>query len=75
MACGGFAIDRIPSGTNLFRIRLASGDPVVFQTRLAGRGVLLSQPQNGAFLVGVNETLNRTSAHELSDAFGQSLTG
>jgi hypothetical protein len=35
----------------------------------------LSQPQNGAFLVGVNETLNRTSAHELSDAFAQSLTG
>jgi threonine aldolase len=72
---GGFAIDRIPSGTNLFRIRVDSGDSAAFQKRLAGQNVLLSQPQNGAFLVGVNETLNRTSAQELSDTFVRALTG
>jgi hypothetical protein len=41
----------------------------VFRKRLAERGVLLSPPQGDAFLVGVNETLNRTTAPELVDAF------
>ena len=71
----GFTIERIASGTNLFRLRVNSGDPVVFQKRLASRGVLLPQLQGGAFLVGVNETLNRTSAAELSDAFVRALAG
>ena len=70
-----FTIERIVSGTNLFRLRANSGDPVEFQNRLANRGVLLPQPQRGAFLVGVNETLNRTSAAELSDAFVRALAG
>ena len=57
------------------RARICSGssvrstDPVAFQKRLAAKGVMLSAPQRGAFLVGVNETLNRTTAAELADAF------
>ena len=65
----GFTIDRIPSGTNLFRLRVRGTDPVAFQKRLATRGVMLPAPQGDAFLVGVNETLNRTTAPELTDAF------
>jgi threonine aldolase len=64
-----FAVERIPSGTNLFRLRVRGTDPTVFRKRLAERGVLLSPPQGDAFLVGVNETLNRTTAPELVDAF------
>ena len=64
-----FTIDRVPSGTNLFRLRVRDADPVVFQKRLAARGVMLSSPQGGSFLVGVNETLNRTTAAALMDAF------
>ena len=64
-----FTVDRIPSGTNLFRLRVRGTDPVAFQKRLAARGVMLSAPQGDAFLVGVNETLNRTTAPELTDAF------
>ena len=64
-----FTIDRIPSGTNLFRLRVRGIDPVTFQKRLAARGVMLARPQGDAFLVGVNETLNRTTAPELADAF------
>ena len=30
---------------------------------------MLPAPQGDAFLVGVNETLNRTTAPELTDAF------
>jgi threonine aldolase len=68
-----FTIDRIPSGTNLFRLRVRGTDPVAFQKRLAARGVMLSAPQGDGFLVGVNETLNRTTAPELTDAFVRAL--
>jgi len=69
-----FAVERIPSGTNLFRLRVRGTDPTVFRKRLAERGVLLSPPQGDAFLVGVNETLNRTTAPELVDAFRRART-
>ena len=64
-----------PSGTNLFRLRVKGADPVAFQKRLAARGVMLSAPQRDSFLVSVNETLNRTSAAELTDAFARALAG
>jgi len=70
-----FTIERIPSGTNLFRLRVRGTDPPAFQKRLAARGVLLPAPQGDAFLVGVNETLNRTTAGELTDAFAQAFRG
>jgi threonine aldolase len=70
-----FAIDRIASGTNLFRLTVKSPDPSAFQKRLAARRVLLSPPQRDSFLIGVNETLNRTTAAELSDAFVRALAG
>ncbi len=64
-----FAIDRVPSGTNLFHLRVKGIDPVAFQKRLAANGVTLSSPQRDTFLVGVNETLNRTTASDLAGAF------
>ena len=64
-----FAINRIPSGTNLFRLQIRGSDPSEFRRRLATRGVRLSAPQGDVFLVGVNETLNRMTAAELTDAF------
>src|SRR5580765_2800727 len=68
-----FAVERIASGTNLFRLRLRGTDPAALQKRLAARGVLLPAPQGDAFLIGVNETLNRTTASELTDAFARAL--
>jgi threonine aldolase len=70
-----FAVDRIPSGTNLFRLRILSGDPLAFQKRLAARGVLLAAPRGNTFLVGVNETLNRRTAAELKDLFVDAMAG
>lgn len=64
-----FAIDRVPLGTNLFRLQLRGVDPDAFRTRLEAGGVLLGPAQDGRFLVGVNETLNRTTATALLDAF------
>jgi threonine aldolase len=68
-----FAIERIPSGTNLFRLRVRGTNPPAFQKRLAARGVMLSAPQGDAFLIGVNETLNRTTAAALTDVFARAL--
>jgi hypothetical protein len=48
-------------------------DPASFQRRLALARVALAPPQDGAFLIGVNETLNRTSAAELTDTFVRAL--
>jgi len=73
-AHGGFAVERIGMGTNLFRMRLTAGEPVALRQRLAGRGVLVPEPQRNGFLLGVNETLNRMTASELSDAFGRALS-
>jgi len=69
----GLAVERIASGTNLFRLRVNAGDPAAFRKRLAARGVMLPEPQRGAFLIGVNETLNRMTGAELSDAFARAL--
>jgi threonine aldolase len=72
---GAFTIDRVPSGTNLFRLRVSGTDPAAFQRRLESAHVMLAPPQNGAFLIGVNETLNRTTASDLADTFVRALAG
>jgi threonine aldolase len=69
-----FTVERVPRATNLFRLGVRGTDAQAFQQRLAARGVTLSAPQRGTFTVGVNETLNRTTAAELADAFVGSLT-
>ena len=70
-----FAVNRIPSGTNLFQLEVRGSDALEFRTRMAARGVLLSTPQEGVFLVGVNETLNNMTAAELRDAFVGAIDG
>jgi threonine aldolase len=68
------AIERIPSGTNLFRMRVKSGDAVAIQKRLAAQHIVLGTPDRNTFLVGVNETLNRMPAGELTEAFVRAVT-
>jgi len=72
---GAFTIDRVSPGTNLLRLRVSGTDPALFQRRLASARVMLAPPQNGALLIGVNETLNRTSAADLTEAFVRALAG
>jgi threonine aldolase len=68
-----FTVTREPSGTNLMRVAVKTADPQAFRKKLAARGVLLGAPgAGGAFLVATNETLNRRTAEELSDAFVRS---
>lgn len=68
-----FAIERIPLGTNLFRVQVRGTDPAAFRKRLEASGLLLPAPQRDTFLIGVNETLTGTTATALTDAFVRAL--
>jgi threonine aldolase len=69
-----FTIERIPSGTNLFHLRVNRTDAGVFQKKLAALGIILSPPApDGRFLIGVNETLNRTTPATLAAAFRRAI--
>jgi threonine aldolase len=72
---GAFAIERVASGTNLFRLQVRGTDPVAFQQRLARTGMIIASPQHDVFLVGVNETLNRSTPAALTDALVRALAG
>ena len=56
------------------KIRMEDFDIRTMPKRLEKKGVQLSAPQGDRFLVGVNETLNRTTPAELTDAFVRGLT-
>ncbi len=69
-----FTIERIPSGTNLFHLRVNRTDAAAFRKKLVALGVVLPPPSpDGRFLIGVNETLNRTTAANLADAFRRAI--
>ncbi len=70
-----FTIERIPAGTNIFRLRVSHPDPAGVRARLASRGVDLGapRPDGAGFLLTVNETWNRTTPDALADAFVAAL--
>ena len=69
-----FAVERMPAGTNLFRLRVGAPDGAGFRARLRDRGVDLGGVSgDGWFLVGVNETWNRVPADVLADRFVAAL--
>ena len=53
----------------LWLSRSSRFDAAALQKRLAARGVIVSAPQKDTFLIGVNETINRTTAAALTEAF------
>lgn len=71
-----FTVTRIPNGTNLLRLKVASDTTraETFRRRLRDVGITLGTPRaDGSYLIGVNETWNRRSADELADLFVTSL--
>ena len=68
-----FSVERVPNGTNLFWLRVKTGDFSAFRRRLRDRGVTLGAPRDGRILVGVNETWNRRPADELAELFVASV--
>ena len=69
-----FGVERMEDGTNLFRLRVAGADPDGFRRRLREQQVDLGGVRpDGSFLIGVNETWNRTSPDELARRFRSAL--
>jgi threonine aldolase len=67
-ADGRCSIERIPNGTNLFRLILNEGDPEAWRQLLAARGVELMKPKpdSNVFVCKMNPTWLRSSADELA---------
>ncbi len=70
-ASGKFQIERIPSGTNIARLRLVSGAPLdQLRERLAAVAIRLAGPKASTeATVMINETINRRPASEIAQAF------
>ena len=70
----GVAVQRIPAGTNYFRVKVTRTGAAALQKSLGSRGIVLPSPAaDGSFLFGINETWLRVSAADLSDAFARAL--
>jgi threonine aldolase len=63
----GLRVEEIPHGSNLFRLMVDRGDPARMRTRLAERGIALSEPSPAfrGFVLTVNETLARKPVAEV----------
>ncbi len=72
-----FTIEPVPSGTNLFGLRVSGVDPTALRDRLANQGVRLPAPlaDGSGFRLGVNESWGRTTASDLADRFVRAVEG
>ena len=68
---GRFRIERVPSGTNIARLRLASGGPLdQLRDRLGAGGIRLAGAKGSIeAAVMINETINRRSPEDIAKAF------
>jgi threonine aldolase len=64
-----FGIERIPNGTNIFRLRVFNVNAPVYQMRLTDAGVSAAQPVGDWFALQVNETWGRVPAAEITRRF------
>ena len=70
----GVSVRRIPGGTNLFGLQVPAARAGAFRERLAVAGVRIGAPSaTGGFTIAVNETMARSSAPALIDAFTRAL--
>lgn len=70
---GNFDVERIPDGTNIFRVRVPTVNGPVYQGRLEAAGVSAHAPAEQWLTIQVNETWNRAPASEIADRFRRAL--
>ncbi len=70
-------IERVPNGTNIFRLIVAEARSEAARERLRAQGVLLpnagKRAEKAAFTLQVNETWNRTTGARLADLINRAL--
>ena len=69
-----FALERIPNGTNVFRLRVFGVNAPVYQHRLDDAGISANNPIGDWFHLQVNETWTRLPAAEIAARFRSALT-
>ncbi|UCH47091.1 MAG: hypothetical protein JSU95_13475 [Betaproteobacteria bacterium] len=73
----GAHIERVPNGTNVFRLIVPRDKAEALRSRLADQGVMLTRPgtRDGAavFWLQVNETWNRVTGEKLVEQFSSAL--
>ncbi len=74
-ADGRCSVERVPGGTNVFRLSLAQGDPTDWRNKLQKRGVELPEPdsETGVFTCKMNPTWVRSTADGLERELLDSL--
>ncbi|MBI3682470.1 MAG: amino acid lyase [Acidobacteria bacterium] len=71
---GNFDIERVPNGTNIFRLRVRGVNALVYQQRLDLAGITARAPESGEwYSMQVNETWTRRGADDILDAFRKGL--
>jgi threonine aldolase len=70
---GSFEIQRVPNGTNIFRVRVQNVNGPVYRGRLEAAGVITREPESDWFTIQVNETWARVPAREIAARFQRAL--
>jgi threonine aldolase len=72
---GKFKIDRLPSGSNIAKLRLASGGALdQLRERLANAGIRIGGAKGATEAnLQINETINRRTAEEIAGAFAAAV--
>jgi len=68
-----FGVERVPNGTNIFRMRVFNVNAPVYQMRLEAAGVTVAAPEGDWFGVQVNETWGRAPFAEITRRLVQAL--
>jgi threonine aldolase len=68
-----FGVERIPNGTNIFRMRVFTVNTPVYRERLDAMGISTSEPTGDWFPIQVNETWGHVSASEIVTRFHDAL--
>jgi threonine aldolase len=69
-----FGLERIPNGTNIFRLRVFGVNAPVYRHRLDDAGISAGNPAGDWFHIQVNETWTRRPAMEIAERFRGALT-
>lgn len=71
-----FYIEKIPNGTNVFKLYVSGNNLDQFRSKLRQKNIYLPPPREDGkgFLLKINTTLNRTNGENLPKQFIQSLT-
>lgn len=64
-----FQLERVPNGTNIFRLRVQNVNAPVYQLRLETAGISAQIPQADWFSLHVNETWTRLTSDEIYKRF------